>query len=378
MKRKHLLVLLLVLLITAVPMSSALAAPPFQEDRIVEEGETIRNDVIIFDGGLTVADGGTITGDVVLFNGSAAVDGMLKGDLVLFNGDLTAGETAVIHGDCIVFNGSITDQSAGGLGCTNIAGMPFAPALAGLMSGISAQIEDAPPMRPVPPVPDAPGIPGAPREHRGPIEYRDSSSVVGRFVAGTFGAVARALLFAALAFVVVALAPTHLQQIESTIRHKPVASGTVGFLTAVAVPALAVILALISLVLLLICIGIVGFAVVFVMLAGLGIAGLLGWIAMGDLLGKWLAGRLGWHKTSPAMVAALGVGLLTFALGFLSAVPSSFGVGLVSMIISFIGLGAVALTKFGSRPYPLVRFVGEDDVDDIKIRSVLDTLPDDE
>jgi PPE-repeat protein len=169
-----------------------------------------------------------------------------------------------------------------------------------------------------------------------------------------------------------------LQQVETAIRQKPVASGTVGFLTAFAVPALAAILAVISAVLLLICIGIVGFAIVFAMLALLGIAGLLGWIAVGDLLGQWLARRVGWHKMSPSVVAAFGTGLLTFTLGFLSAIPFTFGVGLVSVIISFIGLGAVALTKFGTQSYPLVRIVGEDDVDDIKIQSVLDTLPDDE
>ena len=372
MKRKPIIVLVLVLLLMAVPVGSAFAAPPFQEDTTVETGETVRNDVILFDGDLEVEDGGTITGNVVLFNGDANISGTLKGDLVLFNGDFKADETAVIHGDCVIFNGDIEDNTVAGLDCTNVEGMPFAPALAGLMSSISSQIDDVPPVPSVPPVPDVPDVPGVPDMHIDP-----PSTGIG-FVAGTFGAIARSLVFAALAFVVVAMAPTHLAQVETTIRQKPVASGTVGFLTAIAVPALAAILAVISAILLLICIGIVGFAIVFAMMALLGIAGLFGWIAMGDLLGQWLAGRFGWHKMSPAVVAALGTGLLTFSLGFLSAIPFTFGVGLVSMIISFIGLGAVALTKFGTQPYPLVRIVGEDDMDAIKIQSVLDTLPDDE
>ncbi len=358
MKRKHLFVLLIVLLVTAVPVGSALAAPPFQEDKTVGTGETVRNDVVLFDGDLDVEDGGTITGDTILFNGNATIDGTLKGDLVLFNGDLDAGETAVIHGDCIVFNGEINDSTASGLGCTNVAGIPGATALAGLMSDVS-KYEGG-------------------EGFNNYQEYYEPPTAAEQFFGGTLGAIARSLLFAALAFVVVAVAPTHLQQVESSVRGKPVAAGTVGFLTAIAVPALASILALISLVLLLICIGVVGFAIVFAMLAALGIGGLFGWIAMGDLLGQWLARRFGWHKMSPAVVAALGTAILTFSLGFLSAIPYTFGVGLVTMIISFIGLGAVALTKFGTQPYPLVRIVGEDDVDDIKIQTVLDTLPDEE
>jgi hypothetical protein len=65
---------------------------------------------------------------------------------------------------------------------------------------------------------------------------------------------------------------------------------------------------------------------------------------------------------------------MTFLLGFLTAVPFTFGVGLVSLVLGFIGLGAVALTRFGTRPYPSIVFVE----DDIKINSVLDTLPDKE
>jgi len=363
MKRKHFLVLLIVLLLTALPVGSAFAAPPFQDDTTVETGETVRNDVILFDGDLEVEDGGTITGDVVLFNGDADISGTLKGDLVLFNGDFKADETAVIHGDCITFNGSIEDNTAEGLGCTSVEGLPFTAAMSGLMNEISTNIDVDEMNKEFDDIPEV---------------YYEPPSAAERFVGGTFGAIARSLVFAALAFVVVAVAPTHLQQVETTIRKKPVAGGTVGFLTAIAVPALAAILAVISAILLIICIGIVGFAIVFAMMALLGIAGLFGWIAMGDLLGQWLAGRFGWHKMSPAVVAALGTGLLTFTLGFLSAIPFTFGVGLVSMIISFIGLGAVALTKFGTQPYPLVRIVGEDDVDDIKIQTVLDTLPDDE
>ena len=51
--------------------------------------------------------------------------------------------------------------------------------------------------------------------------------------------------------------------------------------------------------------------------------------------------------------------------------------GLVSGIILFVGLGAVALTQFGTKPYPTAEpdIVMPEDPD--KVNIVLDTLPDD-
>ncbi|MBK8987942.1 MAG: hypothetical protein IPM39_18050 [Chloroflexi bacterium] len=353
MNKRMLLVLVLVLLLTAVPASAAFAAPPFDGDQTVETGESVNNDVILFEGSLEIEPEGTVNGNVALFKGDANISGTINGDLVLFNGNLDAAETAVINGDCVVLNGSINDNSAAGLGCTNVGGLPdFLPlaALAGLANQVSPQFGEGPH-----------------RTVRGPSA--DTGSGVGSFI----GVIARSLLFGILAFAVVSLAPNHLSQVESALRRKPVASGTVGFLTAVAVPTLALLLTLISAVLLLICIGIVGFAVVFALLAGLGVAALFGWIAVGDLLGQWLAQRANRQKMSPAMVAAMGTFALTFGLGLFSLIPFMIGEGLVSMIITFVGLGAVALTKFGTQPYPLVRMMGENQD---KVTAVLDTLPD--
>ena len=350
MNKRMLLVVVLVLLLTAVPASVALAAPPLDGDQTVETGESVNNDVILLEGDLEIQTEGTVNGDVVLFKGNANISGTINGDLVLFNGDLDAAETAVINGECVVLNGDINDNTAG-LGCTNVGGLPdFLPlaGLAGLANQVNPQFEDGP--------------------HR-PDRVPAPDSGIGSFI----GVIARSLLFGILAFAVVSLAPNHLSQVESALKRKPVASGTVGFLTAVAVPTLAVLLSVISAVLLLICIGIVGFAVVFALLAGLGVATLFGWIAVGDLLGQWLAQRTNRQKMSPALVAALGTFTLTFGLGLFGLIPFMIGEGLVGMIITFVGLGAVTLTKFGTQPYPLVRIVGENQD---KVTAVLNTLPD--
>ncbi|MGB4871318.1 MAG: hypothetical protein WBP47_14800 [Candidatus Promineifilaceae bacterium] len=357
MNKRMLFVLVLVLLLTAVPASAAFAAPPMDGDQTVETGESVNNDVILLDGDLEIQTDGTVNGDVVLFNGDADISGTINGNLVLFNGDLDASETAVINGDCVVLNGDINDHTSGGLGCTNVGGLPdFLPlaGLAGLANGLAApQIDDVP-VPPAPPAPPAPPVSGP--------------GFFGEFV----GVIARSLLFSILAFAVVSLAPSHLNQVESALKRKPVASGTVGFLTAVAVPTIAGLLAILSAVLLLICIGIVGFAVVFALVAGLGVAAMLGWVAAGDLLGQWLVRRTNRQKMNPALGGALGTFVLTFGLGVFGLIPFVFGEGLVSLIVTFVGLGAVALTKFGTQPYPLVHVVHEDAA---KVTAVLDTLP---
>ena len=76
-----------------------------------------------------------------------------------------------------------------------------------------------------------------------------------------------------------------------------------------------------------------------------------------------------------ATTAVLGTMILTFVFGLLGAIPWVMGEGLVSFFAMCMGLGAVALTKFGTRNYPTVQIA---EPDDDKITAVLDTLPDEE
>jgi hypothetical protein len=355
MNKRLLLVLVLVLMLTAVPATSALAAPLFDGGQTVGSGETINNDVILFNGDLAIEAGGVVNGNVILFNGSAEVSGAVQGDLVLFNGDLDATETAVVTGECVVLNGRINDGSASGLGCTNVGGLPDIAALNAIPGSLPAAFSD------------------------GPGRHMRPADSGGSFVGGLFGVIGRSLLFGLLAFAAAAAAPAHLAQAQQTARHKTMASGAVGFLTAVAVPSLAAILTLISIVLLLVCIGIVGFALVFAIMAALAVATLFGWIVMGSVLGRWLASKLDRSMSAP-LTAALGTFLLTFGLGFFGLIPFVFGEGLVTMIMLFVGLGAVTLTKFGTQPYPLTGEATPPGVkeDAAKITAVLNTLPDEE
>jgi hypothetical protein len=103
----------------------------------------------------------------------------------------------------------------------------------------------------------------------------------------------------------------------------------------------------------------------------LGFGFLMGWIAMGTLLGQRLAEAMKLNNRSLPVVAALGTALLTLVTGLITAMPfgGEFFGGVIAIIVGSAGLGAVALTKFGTRTYPFALSNEE------KVAAVLETLP---
>lgn len=354
MKQKRILILISVFLLLLITTGAALA----QSDggRIVETDETLRNDIALFGEDLTVEKGATVKGDIALFGGNATIAGTVEGDIVLFGGNMTTTSTAVIDGDCALLGGSLTDDTEDGINCTAVSfGPNFAPAI----TEFAAQF-------------DPPSPPEMP-------EFRRPSPA-GQFFGGVAEAAGQTLVMALLAFAVAALLPNHLTQAEAAARRKPMTSGAVGVLTFLAVPVLITLLAITSAILVLVCIGILGFPIVFLLAVGFAAALIFGWITMGDLAGRWLAEKLNLQNRSLPVTAALGTAALTFGTGLIGALPFIVGEGLLTVIIGSVGLGAATLTRLGTRPYPL--YAGytpgtetpiSEDPD--KINSVLETLP---
>ncbi len=357
---KRIFMFFIVVLALTIPAGTILADPFF--DTVVEENETINNDVIVFDGDLEIQTGGIVNGDVIVFNGDAEIYGTVNGDLVIFNGDLDAHGQASVRGDCVLLNGDVDDESTSGIQCTNIKGAS--------LSGITTGIPAVPAVPAIPDVPDIPPTPPIP-----PVKVVEGPGRIDSLVIDFVRTVGSSLLLGLLAFGVVSAFPGQMHQVKATIRKKPVASGAVGMLTAVAVPSIAVLLAVISAILTIICIGLLGFPIIMVLMLGFIAAIVMGWIA----IGSWLVGRLFRNKEwSPAVAAAIGTILLTFGLGLFGMVIGDWLQILISVILSSIGLGAVALTKFGRKPYPPAEEEISIQEDEEKISVVLDTLPDDD
>ena len=107
---------------------------------------------------------------------------------------------------------------------------------------------------------------------------------------------------------------------------------------------------------------------------GMVAASFLGWFTAGNIAGEFLAEKLQLQNRSQPITTALGTAVITFTIGFLGAIPFMIGESVIWMVVMALGLGATALTKFGTRAYPLVAapVVNQD-----KVTAVLDTLPDD-
>lgn len=357
---KRLIMVFVVLLLMVSPAGAALADS--NSDTVVEEGETINNDVIVFDGDLEIKDDAVVNGDVIVFNGDAELGGTINGDLVIFNGDLNTGSDAAINGDCVLLNGNVDDGSSSGIGCTNIEGAN----LSGLVSGLHS-IPVVPVVPAVPTVPDLPETPRVP-----PVHDLAGPSGAGNAFIDLVRAVFSSLLLGALAFVTASAFPDHLLQVKATMRSRPVASGAVGFLTAFAVPIIAMMLIALSTLLLIICIGLLGYPIVLLLLLALLAAVVMGWIAAGTWLGQRLFRRKG---QSLAMKAALGTMILTFSFGLLGILSTEWIGSLLAIVVTSIGLGAVTLTQFGRKQYPRQEATVSEAEGTDKISIVLDTLP---
>lgn len=337
---------LALLLLLVIPSSAVLAAPLAQRD--VGDDETVYGDVVLFDEDFTLADGGRVNGDVVLFNGNADISGTVNGSVVLFNGSLTMSDTAVLNGDCVLFNGTSTGE--GSASCTNLQ-VALPTELENFLGNINFN-------------PD-------------PVVEVEQPPLLQRILTGTAVAIGQAMLFGLLAFAAASFMPQPMLRIENTLRKRPVASGAIGLLTTFSMPFVALTLALVSIPLILLCgLGLLGYPLIGVMFLAMIAAGFLGWFTVGNIVGAFLAQKLNMNASSQAMTTALGTAAITFVLGFLGAIPFVIGESLIWWAIVFLGLGATALTKFGTRDYPLAMEAGPLNQD--KITAVLDTLPDKE
>ena len=347
---KRFVTILILLILLAIPTSAVLAEGYY--DEVVEAGETIDDDLVIFSGDLDINEGATVTGDVVVMSGNAHIAGKVEGDIVLFSGNLETTETAALQGDCVLFSGNFTDLSHN-IACTSVS------------SDFPAALNDLPNFT----------LPRFDGRFNQNLEFRGRT-----FFGNLVGAIGSSMLLGILAFIVASFAPHQLNRAKEAIQAKAIVSGTVGLLTAVAVPSLIAILAVVSAILILACgIGLLGFPIVIGLAVGLALGAVFGWIAVGSLFGQKLAQWLNVKPANLPLVTALGTAVLTFVTNLLDAISFIPGDGLIAGLILSVGLGATALTHFGTKAYPRLAtgpaLEGGSLEDSVKIRTALDTLP---
>jgi len=316
---------LVVLLTLAVPVladDGGNGTVRFGEDLIVARGERLRGDAVVFGANALVEPGGLVTGDLVVMGGSADIGGEVLGSVVAFGGNVALKDGSMVVGDALCFGGILEQDPGAHVKGQTLSGLQWPPSL--------EQMWHLVPLR------EGPQPPPLPEILSQPLHW--SNMAIGGIAAvfrGILGAIVTALLMAGLAILAVLLVPRQTEQVMQCLETAWPASLGIGILALICLVAVSLILIFTC------CLAPVG---LLLLLAG-AVAWIFGLIAAGAIVGERLFEGLKAGETAPLVTAAVGTGLIIL----LSNAPC---VGwLIGLAAGIMGLGAVCLTRFGTRPY---------------------------
>ena len=271
------------------------------------DGNEINESLLVFGGDVHLLEDTKIHGDVVVFGGNADIAGEITHDLVVFGGNVTLSDQAIIRNDMISFGSSINRSQEAVVEGQRITDLPF-PNI------------DLSPIRINPPV----------FTNFDPIirSGYGLESVVSYF----FNTIA----FTALAVLVVLFLPKQIENTADTTDYQPVAAGGLGCLTMVVVPIVAI--------LMLFTIILIPVSLIAFFLLGIGL--IFGWVTVGLVVGRRIGEAMDqeWTPIVEGGVGALTVSLVVGGIGIIPCLG-----GLVWIAISSVGLGAVAISRFGTQ-----------------------------
>ncbi len=308
-------ILVVLILVFAIPLTAS-ATPielPSLEEKVIfggtftlESGESIDGDLVIFGGVVSLEENSIVEGDVVLIGGTLTVKGEITKNLVAIGGVVNLSETAIVIGDLVApasaFNKEVGAQIYGQVITeTDALEITF---------------------------PD----------------FKFVNSPVFSFGRSPAASILWLLIQSAtvsvLAMVIVLIFPTQAKRTNRAVVSNPALSGGLGCLSMiVSVPVILILIILIITIP-------AALLVILVLLLTL----FFGWLTVGLEVGKRIGDAFD-REWSP--VIQVGVGAFSMALiinGIQFAVWDCISSLIVIAILS-IGLGAVLLTRFGSRDY---------------------------
>jgi len=260
----------------------------------IQQGATVNGSISDFGGNVDVA--GTVSGSIATFGGNVNVAGTVNGSIAAFGGNIVLTETAVVNGHVAAMGGNYI-SAPGAI----VRGNPNSGSV-------------------------APG---------GPVRVNPATGLFS-FGFDILGGIVTALAFAALGALVVIFAPNATRRVSDAVQNKPLNSVGIGCLTAIVFPILA----------LLLIITLIGIPVAFLLGILTWLAWIFGGIAVGLLAGEKILGAFKMTNILPVLAVMLGIVLLAL-IGQIPVLG-----WFVSCLVGFIGLGAVVMTRFGTRAYP--------------------------
>lgn len=306
------------------------------------EGDTLNGNLVVFGGTITLEVDSTVNGDVVLIGGTVDAMGTVNGNLVGIGGVLKLGEASFLHGDLVTIGAAINKEIGAKVSGQVIQGFGF-PFQFDMPAEM--QFDEVSP----------PNI---------NFSGNPALDVVWFFF--------RMFIWAALAVLLVIFFSAQTDQVVQAALDQPLITAGAGLLTAILAP-----LALLAL-----SITIILIPVAFIAVILLGVAWLMGWVALGLEVGRRIAKMLN-QEWAPAISAGIGTLVLYFVLaGFDQLVPCVGG--LPRALVGLWGLGAVLMTYFGTREYlgpqevvAAPQLVEVIDAEEVQPEIAEDTLPED-
>jgi cytoskeletal protein CcmA (bactofilin family) len=340
MMKRLMFTLVLGMLLTAAALQPApvLAAPDLQGDGNVifgpytlDAGNSASGDLTVFGGPVTLKSESNFNGDLTVFGtadvqesanlngtlvvfGDADIAGHVDGDVFAI-GALTLRETAYVSGD-VSATGAIDQRDGavvdGEVKPMNERGFDFNP--------------DFPVEVPVP--------------FAGPSVTVRPQPLWVQGLWATVKAIVGVVVLSLLALVIVSIWPQQTKRVERAIEEATLTSFGMGLLV--------YLVALIALTILLITICLSPFALLGWLIVGVGL--LLGWVALGSILGKRiLVSFLNQPQPQPVAAAVLGTAVLTLVLAMTRVFWPIHGI--LMFVLVPLATGAVLLTRFGTIPY---------------------------
>ncbi|WP_158058653.1 polymer-forming cytoskeletal protein [Halorussus halophilus] len=319
-------------LLAAFVSLAAIPAPVAAEQRsggtiVVEEGETITEDLTAFGGTLIVR--GTVEGDVSAFTGNVFIDGQVNGNLEAFSGNVRINGT--VNGDVGAFGGNVVLADDGRIGgaLETAAGNVIVDGQVGGDATIGAGTITVGPTATI----------DGDLTYDGELTQAEGASIGGQVsqsddltigpqapvLPGWFGFVYGLLVNLLLGAVLLLIFPTFSREVAGKASDDPLRSAGVGLLLFVAIP---IALFLIALTVIGIPLSLTGILVYFLLLWLAGIYGAYS-------VGTWL---LSLADTDNRWLALVGG---VFLVAVLTQIPILGG--LVQFVVLLLGFGALAL-----------------------------------
>lgn len=316
------------------------------QDLTVAAGETLNDNVAVFNGNVKVEQGGHINGNLSIFSGDLVLEGEIDGNLAIFGGDAYLAASSHVSGDVSVLGGKMKREAnayIGGhfignrddiLSQIDVASNEIQAHIDDVLSQtdmtsdeIQAYIDDVLSQTDVTSHEIQAQIATAERMQRNPLHW------FLRFLGRLFQALLWTLLITALVLLIVWLFPKQIEQITDTAQTATGLSFATGAIVVLGL-ALSAVLFTITL-----CFALLAFPI----LAILALVMLFGWAVtscwLGQRLDQFLAGQanFSWHPLISVAISALFLSAIT-TLSWSIVACLGF---IITLLLGSTGSGAV-------------------------------------